>query len=296
MLKSNVLKGDTYTANFDSFKLGVTDFISEKHGAVYYEALLAIYNKETGETLSRALAVNHPQRINGWKIFLIGYDETEPDYVSISMIFKYDPGKYITLVGIWLIITGVIVMCFFKPRKKADKFDKTDKIERIFPYFIILPGIVMISSFFIDPAAIWNLVPALQSIWFIPHILAYVISYSLCAVAAVLSIIWFFNKTRRDKLETGIYNLIRISFPFMTIGILFGAMWANEVWGEFWSWDVKENWALITWMCYAIYLHCRLHKPSKKVMHVLIILGFAALLMTLLGVSFFGSGSPHSYI
>jgi cytochrome c-type biogenesis protein CcsB len=56
------------------------------------------------------------------------------------------------------------------------------------------------------------------------------------------------------------YRILGIGFPFLTIGILSGAVWANEAWGSYWSWDPKETWALLTWLVFAIYLHIRLKK------------------------------------
>jgi len=56
------------------------------------------------------------------------------------------------------------------------------------------------------------------------------------------------------------YRIIGLGFPFLTIGIISGAVWANEAWGSYWSWDPKETWAFITWLIFAIYLHSRLLK------------------------------------
>merc|ERR1719313_3027876 len=74
---------------------------------------------------------------------------------------------------------------------------------------------------------------------------------------------------KRDLLETCddlAYRSIGLGFAFLTIGIISGAVWANEAWGSYWSWDPKETWALITWLFYAVYLHGRIYKdwsPKK---------------------------------
>ena len=162
-------------------------------------------------------------------------------------------------------------------------------------YFSICSGIIMIGAAVMNPTVIWHLAPALQSVWFIPHVFAYMLSYSLCTVASILAVIWYFNKNKRDEIEGGIYNLVLIAFPFMTFGMLSGAIWANEAWSEFWSWDIKENWSLVTWLCYGTYLHCRFHKSFKKLKNIFVILGLIALLITFQGVSLFGASSPHSY-
>lgn len=91
------------------------------------------------------------------------------------------------------------------------------------------------------------------------------------------------------------YRLIGIGFSFLTIGILSGAVWANEAWGSYWSWDPKETWALITWIVFAIYLHTRLIKGWKgKKSAFVASLGFVTLWVCYLGVNLLGKGL-HSY-
>jgi cytochrome c-type biogenesis protein CcsB len=60
------------------------------------------------------------------------------------------------------------------------------------------------------------------------------------------------------------YRIIGLGFPFLTVGILSGAVWANEAWGSYWSWDPKETWALLTWLVFAIYLHSRLNEKTQN--------------------------------
>lgn len=63
-----------------------------------------------------------------------------------------------------------------------------------------------------------------------------------------------------DTLDNISYRIIGLGFPLLTIGIIAGAVWANEAWGSYWSWDPKETWALITWLVFAAYLHARITK------------------------------------
>ena len=65
-------------------------------------------------------------------------------------------------------------------------------------------------------------------------------------------------------------RVISLGFTFLTIGILSGAVWANEAWGSYWNWDPKETWAFITWIIFAIYLHTRTTRNPKcanSIMH-----------------------------
>ena len=91
------------------------------------------------------------------------------------------------------------------------------------------------------------------------------------------------------------YRIIGLGFPFLTIGIISGAVWANEAWGSYWSWDPKETWALITWLVFAIYLHSRLLKGWQgQKAAILGSVGFFVIWICYLGVNFLGKGL-HSY-
>jgi cytochrome c-type biogenesis protein CcsB len=91
------------------------------------------------------------------------------------------------------------------------------------------------------------------------------------------------------------YRILGIGFPLLTIGILSGAVWANETWGSYWNWDPKETWALITWFIFAIYLHTRITKGWKGEKSAIIAsIGFFVVWICFLGVNLFAKGL-HSY-
>lgn len=91
------------------------------------------------------------------------------------------------------------------------------------------------------------------------------------------------------------YRTIGVGFCFLTLGILSGAVWANETWGTYWSWDPKETWALITWLTFAIYLHTRLVYGWQGNKSALIAsFGFILIWICYLGVNLLGKGL-HSY-
>lgn len=105
----------------------------------------------------------------------------------------------------------------------------------------------------------------------------------------------FLNCEYLNNLDNLSYRLIGIGFSFLTIGILSGAVWANEAWGSYWSWDPKETWALIAWITFAIYLHTRLVKGWKGQKPAIVALfGFFILWICYLGVNLLGKGL-HSY-
>ena len=97
------------------------------------------------------------------------------------------------------------------------------------------------------------------------------------------------------SLDNWSYRIIGLGFPFLTIGIIAGGIWANEAWGSYWSWDPKETWALITWIVFATYLHSRITKGWQgKKTAILGSLGFFVIWVCYLGVNFLGKGL-HSY-
>ena len=98
-----------------------------------------------------------------------------------------------------------------------------------------------------------------------------------------------------QSLDNWSYRVIGLGFPFLTIGIISGGVWANEAWGSYWSWDPKETWALITWLVFATYLHARITKGWEgKKTAILGGLGFFVIWICYLGVNFLGKGL-HSY-
>jgi len=99
----------------------------------------------------------------------------------------------------------------------------------------------------------------------------------------------------RDTLDDLIYKSVAISFPLLTLMIIAGAYWANKTWGNYWSWDPKEDWALITWLTYAGYIHMRLTRGwrGRRAAYMAII-GFAIVLFTFFGVSYLLPGL-HAY-
>nr|AYR06519.1 cytochrome c biogenesis protein [Rhodogorgon sp.] len=101
--------------------------------------------------------------------------------------------------------------------------------------------------------------------------------------------------TLLESIDNLSYRTIGLGFPLLTIGIIAGAVWANEAWGSYWSWDPKETWALITWLIFASYLHSRLAKEWQgKKPAILASVGFFIIWICYLGVNFLGKGL-HTY-
>ena len=179
------------------------------------------------------------------------------------------------------------------------------------------------------------LVPALRSSWLIMHVSVIMCSYAALLIGSILSFGVFLvdwkedlnirnssigsgafrqsselylhdnnervktiqpiQFTNAEQLDSLSYRSITAGFLLLTMGLISGAVWANEAWGSWWSWDPKETWALICWLVYAAYLHTRLTKGWQGKKPALVaITGFFVIIICYIGVNLLGVGL-HSY-
>jgi cytochrome c-type biogenesis protein CcsB len=160
------------------------------------------------------------------------------------------------------------------------------------------------------------LVPALQSYWLSIHVTALTLSTGIFFVAAVLGILYIVALRYQARVEAGkavagenglmaripslkqldklAYRTVIFGFPLWTFGVIAGAIWADEAWGHYWSWDPVETWAFVTWVLYAAYLHARATAGFRRWAHYIQLAGFASLVINMLVVQVFITGM-HSY-
>lgn len=201
----------------------------------------------------------------------------------------------------------------------------------IIPYSIGLALVFLIINFLNPDVYDKILAPALQSIWFIPHVIVYLFAYALLGGATIVAfrgIVLYYKVTSRQspvtscqsavnsqtddssyilratsmKLQSDIIkladNLVYIGFSFLTFGLLFGALWAKQSWGHYWTWDPKETWALLTWLCYLLYIHYRKYQKQPTTVPLwFLLLSFIVLLICWFGLNYLPSaeGSVHTY-
>lgn len=177
-----------------------------------------------------------------------------------------------------------------------------EKMGWTLPYFLFTAALPLVGVLFMDAGRDWRRAPALQSPWFVPHVMAYMLSYALTAVGFVMSAAGWWREARRktgeaERHREAAYQIVRLAFPFMTFGMLSGALWAEEAWGGYWSWDPKETWSLITWTLYVIYLHCRRDARLDRWANLAQVLAFLALLTTFFLVNLLPrlGGGLHTY-
>lgn len=141
---------------------------------------------------------------------------------------------------------------------------------------------------------ITSLMPVLHSPWLTTHVSLIMVSYSLFAFMAVIAAV---DLVKRDARLDALNRLMLYPAEiFLTIGIFLGAIWANQSWGTYWSWDPKEVWALISMLIYCIPFHTESLPFMKKakVMDWYLIMAFLSILMTYFGVNYL-LGGMHSY-
>lgn len=141
------------------------------------------------------------------------------------------------------------------------------KLHQQWVMTICMPVAFLVLSYAaFQPMEIRDLMPALRSTWFGLHIGSAIFSYAAFAIAGGMGLHYLVllgkghqeDETRMKQTDYMSYRLICLGFLLLTVVILSGAIWAEQAWSTWWSWDPKETWALITWILYAIYLHQRL--------------------------------------
>jgi len=180
-----------------------------------------------------------------------------------------------------------------------------EKLGWTHAYFAFTSLVPLLGPVFMERSLDWRRPPALQSAWFVPHVMSYMFSYSLAAVAFLLTVIGLVRgRASSDgpgrpvaEHHRAAYQTMRLAFPFMTFGLLSGAMWADAAWGGYWSWDPKETWSLVTWTLYIVYFHCRLRAPLRPYAAWAHVAAFLALLTTFLLVNLLPklASALHSY-
>lgn len=158
--------------------------------------------------------------------------------------------------------------------------------------------LLLISSSPLVPYTITPPVPALRSNWMALHIILAFLGEAFFTVGFVSSLLFLFGKRASRKALYDRVTYVSIAFGYVTFtlgALLFGAIWAYQAWGRYWGWDPKEVWSLITWLIYSVYLHLRFVRgSSQRVSAITSVVGYAAMLFTLLGVNLLYN-SLHAY-
>ena len=197
-----------------------------------------------------------------------------------------------TIIGLIVFFSFILMMWISLERPPLRTMGET---RLWYSFFLPLAGIIVYSRW--RYKWILSFSTILQSPWFAPHVIVYMFAYAVLGASAVMALYLLFFKRKAIAVEEFDItdNLVYVGLAFMTIGMLFGALWAKEAWGHYWSWDPKETWAAITWFAYLIYVHYRqisTHKP-KLALWVLLI-SFVLLQMCWWGINYLPSAQGSS--
>ena len=239
---------------------------------------------KTGKNIETIVEVNKPYEVDGWKIYQYGYDTQMGPESQVSILeLVSDPWLTLVYAGFYMMLAGAVLMTLmvlWRGLRKATG-------KALWVYLALFVFASLFAYFFFDSYNTKTLVPALQSPWFAPHVFVYIFAYTLLGVAVIIA--WW-------KLTD---DLVYVSLAFLTIGMLFGALWAKEAWGHYWSWDPKETWAAITWIAYLIYIHYRqVPRHRERLALWMLVVSFVLLQMCWWGINYLPSAqgsSVHTY-
>ena len=171
------------------------------------------------------------------------------------------------------------------------------RIRIVMVFGFLLAGFFLLVSHInqMDPA-IGQMMPVLNSPLLSIHVSIIMMSYALLSLTFICGIMGICLQSHGEELQALSRIFLYPALTAMGFGIFIGAIWANVSWGNYWSWDSKETWALITFMIYAVVVHTQSLPIFRKplVYHIYITLAFLSIVMTYFGVNYFLTGM-HSY-
>ncbi len=188
-----------------------------------------------------------------------------------------------TLCFVWAIVTTYLLLEASWRERRAGSFVLAVALL-VATYAVTRPSV---------EKALMPLPPALRSAWLQVHVLTAMAGYGAFGVAAGLGVMQLGLRNRglgknpvsEGEIERTMEKAVALGFPWLTLGILTGAIWAQNAWGRYWGWDPKETWALITWLWYLLLLHVRALRGWRgRRSAALAVIGFGLVLFTFVGV------------
>ncbi|MCQ2142583.1 MAG: cytochrome c biogenesis protein CcsA [Bacteroidales bacterium] len=260
-----------FTVRLEEFR---TDYYEDGVSPKQYTSRLLIDGK-TMET-----SVNHPCSHKGWIVYQSGFDGDNPNVSVIKLV--RDPWLPFVLLGILLLAAGAVL-----------SFRGVWKSKFVLPTVLVLAVVFTLIS--IAKISLGTLVPALRSLWFVPHLIIYMVAYSVLALSLVLGVVSLFKDGKTAGLS---FKLLTTASSLLILGMLCGAVWAKFAWGDYWTWDAKECWAAVTWLLTLLAIHIpEALGKNRKWLVITVLLSFLAMQITWYGVNYLPSSnnSLHTY-
>ncbi len=242
-------------------------------------------------TISMNQIVNH----KGVRLYQSDYDE---DLRGSLLAMNSDPwGIPVTYCGYALLFVSLVWMLADpqgKFRQQLSILRKQRFPLAMLTAFLMACFVLLLYHFLGKYSAANHPLPVLNSRLLPLHVSTIMMAYTLLLLTFIISLVGIAVSKQRQKM----YHLSQVMlFPALLLlcyGIFIGAIWANVSWGNYWSWDPKETWALITLMIYAAPAHRSFSNMSPRKYHLYMTVAFFTILMTYLGVNYF-LGGMHSY-
>lgn len=235
------------------------------------------------------IEVNRPARHGAWRIYQSGYDSSGHwGTVSVLECVK-DPWWPVICAALWAVLaSALLIVC-----------------ARLKPEWILLTAVLLAvacTGVYFAKIHGKTLVPALRSAWFVPHVAAYMAAYSVLGAAALVALYLWLRPSHEEPSERGMRlcdALVGTGSALLSAGMMMGALWAKQAWGDWWTWDPKETWAAATWAGYLLYIHLRgTRRIDYHTAFALILFSFLLIQMCWYGVNYLPSArgaSLHLY-
>ena len=247
------------------------------------------------------ISMNHIGKRGGYRFYQSDYDD---DGAGTVLSVNHDPwGVGITYAGYLLLLLSMIAYLFEKDsawrqvRRSLRPHAEPVRTRSRWPLVLTLSGIALLGLWLLKVLPKGPVMPVLRSPLLVVHVVPIIASYTLFALMAVLGVIGLLLPADKSERLQKVERVILLPAVFLlTFGTFLGAVWANISWGNYWTWDPKETWALATLLIYAFGLHGASLKLFRRprFFHVFCVLAFLAVLVTYFGVNLF-LGGMHSY-
>ena len=259
------------------------DYYPDGRSPKQYTTRFTLHTQE--ETLQMETSVNRPCRYRGYRFYQNSYDPVGNAYSVLKVV--RDPWLPVVWLGVAMLFIGA---CWQIARQWRGRW--------------LLAAVVAVGMLFtvvtVAKINFGTLVPALRSAWFVPHIGVYMLAYSALAIALGAGILIPWRNTFPLMMR-----LVQTASCLLLVGMLCGAVWAQQAWGDYWAWDPKECWAAATWMLTLAAIHIGQKDKGQRIKDkrlitivlLLVLLAFAAMQMTWYGVNYLPSAaeSLHTY-
>ncbi|MHC4520416.1 MAG: cytochrome c biogenesis protein CcsA [Planctomycetota bacterium] len=241
---------------------------------------LLIYLTIASYALAFTATVARRRKLGQW-LFAAGFG-----IALLGYIYRWIDVRHVPLQNLFEVFLSLGVLCY--PISLLSR-----RVLRIGGQWadMLIGAIVLFPAGFVFHAEPQQLPPALQSWLFAPHVAVYMLSYVFMAKAAFQAGTQLSGARESDKTllgpEEATYELIAIGFPLLTLGLILGSVWGKLAWGDYWAWDPKELWSLVSWLVYVGYFHWRymFGKRYQKTNSAWALMGMAAIVITLLWVN-----------